>query len=159
MQELPEKYKENVKKAIDNIRIADHMLYVTYPVIKDKRLLIKTLEQVYDSIICIINSILQYDHIFKRVKLTNDARDNFEIFLNKCTKRYNITEEEISSILELITLVEKHKKSPVEFIRRDKIVIMEESLKTTTIDSESLKKYLVLAKNMVNKAKFGMSLN
>lgn len=153
-----EKHLESLNKAIKGIRIADHMLYVTYPVIKDKRLLLKSLDEVYDAIINIINSILQYDAGKKMITLTSDSRTNFEIFLEKSSKRYNLTPEEIKDILELISLMENHKKSPLEFSRRDKVIIMSDSLKTTAIDSERLKKYLSLAKNLINKAKFGMSI-
>jgi hypothetical protein len=153
-----EKYVENLEKAIKNIRIADHMIYVTFPVIKDKRLLLKTLDQVYDSVVCTINAILQYDYLYKRINLSSDAKQNFDTFINKSAKRYNLTLEEIQDLIELLTIVENHKKSSLEFLRRDKIVIMSESLKTIIIGSEKLKKYLNLAKNIVNKAKFGMNL-
>ena len=156
--ESQDKHIESLKKAIKSIRIADHMLYVTYPVIRDKRLLLKALDEVYDSIISIINAILQYDYLYKRINLTNDPKQNFDVFLNRCATRYNLTGEEISSIMELFAIIENHKKSPMEFLRKDKIVIMSESLKTVVIDSERLKKYLSLAKNLVNKAKFGMPI-
>ena len=156
MEELP--HIQMLTKAIKDIKISDHMIYVTYPVIKDKRLLMKALDQVYESIVSIINSILQYDFLNKRLELYKEPRANWDSFVNKCSRRYNITPEEITVISELFSLVESHKKSPIEFQRKDKIVIMSDSLKTTLIDSEKLKKYLNLAKNLVNKAKFGMSI-
>lgn len=158
MENPPEKHIESLNKAISNIRVADHMIYITYPVIKDKRLLIKTLEHINDSVVCTINSILQHDSAFKRITLYSNSRDNLEIFMSKCCQRYNITPEEKESIKELFYIVESHKKSPMEFSRREKIIIMSDSLKTSVIDSEKLKKYLSLAKNMINKAKFGFSM-
>lgn len=153
-----EKNIENLHKAIGNIRIADHMIYITYPVIKDKRLLIKALEHINDSVVCIINAVLQYEHINKRISLYADSKDNLEVFMLKCAQRYNITPEEKTEIRELLTTSESHRKSPMEFSRREKIVIMSDSLKTTMIDAEKLKKYLSLAKNLTNKAKFAMSI-
>jgi hypothetical protein len=156
--ENPEKHIESLNKAIKNMRIADHILYVTYPVIKDKRLLLKSLEEVYDAIVLIINSILQYDYLQRRIELANNPQHNLDIFITKCAKRYNLTTEELDEIINLINLMQNHKKSPMEFTRKDKVIILSESLKTTAIDSEKLKKYLYLAKNLINKAKFGMSL-
>ena len=154
-----EKHLESLQKAIQNMRISDHMLYVTYPVIKDKRLLLKALDQVSDSIILIINSILQYDYLNKRIELSKDNPNvNFEIFREKCSKRYNILPEEIIGINELFQLVESHRKSSVEFARKERIIIMTDNLKTNVIDSDKLKKYLNLAKSLINKAKFGMSI-
>jgi len=151
-------YISNLQKAIANIRIADHMVYVTYPVIKDKRLLLKALEQVSESVMQIVNAILQYDYLSDRVHLSKDSKINFESFINKCSKRYNITPEEIEYITELFSLGESHKKSPLEFIRRERIVIMSDNLKTVNLDSDRLKRYLNLAKSLVNKARFGMNL-
>ncbi|MEK6885842.1 MAG: hypothetical protein AABX17_02660 [Nanoarchaeota archaeon] len=149
---------ESLKKAVHNMRIADHMLYVTYPVIKDKRLLLKTLDQVYNSIIFTINSILQFDRLNKRITLASTAHENFDAFISKCVNRYNITQEEVATLKELLYLTENHRESALEFPRKEKIVIMSDALKTMVIDSERLKKYLNLAKSLVNKAKFGMSI-
>ncbi len=153
------KHLENLQKAVHDMRIADHMIYVTYPIIKDKRLLLKTLDQIYSSITLTINAILQYDYINKRVTLSKNAQENFDTFVTKCANRYNLTQEEIADIKELLYLTESHRKSPLEFSRKDRIVIMSENLKTAIIDSEKLKKHLNLAKNLINKAKFGMSLH
>jgi len=158
MSETPETYAESVEKAIKNIRIADHMLYVTYPVIKDKRLLLKALDQIYDSIICIINAVLQYDYLFKRIQICKDAQANFQTFLEKCARRYNITPEESLEITKIISLMNSHKKSPIEFQRKDRIIIMSDNLKTTSIDSENLKKCLTLAKSLVTKIRAVMKI-
>ncbi len=148
-----EPYIESINNAIKNIKVADHMLYVTFPVIKDKRLLMKVLDQTYDAVICTINAVLQYDHTFKRIKIQNDAQANFNIFLEKCARRYNITSEEAQEIVEIISLMSYHKKSSLEFQRKDKVVIMSDKLKTTTIDSEILRKYLTLAKSLITKVR------
>jgi len=154
-----EKHIESLQKAVKSIKIADHMLYVTYPVVKDKRLLLKALENVSEALIDVINAILQYDYLFKRIQLyKNDARLNFETFLNKCAKRYNISDEETFQLTEILKLAESHKKSPLEFLRKERVVIMSDSLKTNIIEPEKLKKYLSLAKMIVEKARFGMNI-
>lgn len=156
--ELIPKHLENLQKAVHNIRIADHMLYVTYPVIKDKRLLLKTLDEVYDSVILTINSVLQFDSLNNRITLSPIPHENFDTFVTKCVNRYNITQEELGDIKELLYLTESHRKSSVEFMRKEKVIVMSDTLKTTILDTERLKKYLNLAKSLVNKAKFGMSI-
>lgn len=154
-----EKYEESLNKATKEIKIADHILYVTYHIIKDKRLLIKALEQEYESLMNIINSILQYDYLWKRIQLYKDSRLNFDTFINKCSKRYNISEEEIREIKEFLLLIELHKKSPMEFMRREKVIIMSDSLKTNYIDYEKLKKYLEMVKRIIKKASFAWNKN
>ena len=90
-----EKPLENLKEAERIIKNADHMLYVTFPLIKDKRLILKILLETKTGITKCINSILQYDYLYKRITLRKDPRENFRIFENKCAERYSITKEVI----------------------------------------------------------------
>jgi hypothetical protein len=154
MPEGLEKYQESMKDALKNIRVADHIIYITYPVIKDKRLLLKSLDAIYDSIVNIINAVLQYEYIWKRVQIYSNPNDNFETFINKSSKRYNISPEDISGIQTLFSLVESYKKSAMEFMRKEKIVIMSPGLSTTTLDAEKVKKYLSLARRIFEKVRF-----
>ena len=149
-----EKYQENLQNALKSLKIADHIVYITYPVIKDKRLLLKSLDSVYEAMVNIINSFLQYDHIWKKIQLTNDSKNNFEIFINRSSKNNNITRLEIEEILEFFSVIEAHRKSPMEFKRKEKIVIMNQDLHTTMIDSEKIKRYISLTRRIFEKARF-----
>lgn len=154
---MPEKYIESLRKAIRSLQIADHMAYITYPVVKDKRLLLKILENIYETFILTINAILQHDYLWKKITLYKDPKSNFRTFSMNCAPRYHISKEQVSEILEILALVEKHKRSPLEFTRKDKVIIMSESLKTTVIDIEKIKQYLVLSKKILEKANLGIS--
>ena len=148
-----EKYQENLANAIKNLSIADHIVYVTYPIIKEKKLLLSSIDRIYEALMNIINAILQHDYIWKRIKLYQNPKDNFDVFINKCAKHYGLNNEEITSIFELISLVEMHKKSPMEFLRREKIIILMDNLQTKTIDSNTLKHYLNMVKSILTKAR------
>ena len=63
---MPEKFEELIENAKRHIRIADHIAYVTFPLVKEKRLLLKVLDDTYLVMINIINAILQYDYVYKR---------------------------------------------------------------------------------------------
>jgi hypothetical protein len=148
-----EQYLESLNLALKSLKIADHIIYVTYPVIKDKKLLLKSLDSLYESLIYMINAVLQYDYMFKRIKLYEESHENFRTFTERCAKRYNITNEEIDEIKKLISLAEKHKKSSVEFQRNEKVILMSESLSTTPIDMETMKKSANLIKIIFSKIK------
>ena len=101
-----------------------------------------------------INSILYYEHLWKRITLRNDSRDNLDIFLNKCSTNYGLGKEDMQDITTLIKIVENHKKAQIEFRRNEKVVIMSETLATITIDSELIKRYISLARRLFEKARF-----
>jgi len=146
-----EKFLENIEEAKKTIRTVDHMIYVTFPLIKDKRLLLKILQEIKIAVTSCINSILQYEYLYKRISLYKNSKENFNTFVKKCASRYRIDEEEIKLILELFDLAKKHKESPFEFIKEEKVVILSESLKPKTFTIENAKEFLSLAKNILKK--------
>jgi hypothetical protein len=146
-----EKFLENLIAAEKTLQTADHMIYVTFPLIKDKRLLLKVLQETKNAMTDCINSILQYEYIYKRITLYKDSKENFRTFTEKCAPRYNITREEISLILDLFDIIEKHKQSPFEFVKDDKIVILSSSMQPKTLTIEKTKEFLITAKGIVKK--------
>ena len=113
------------------------------------RNLIKIFDEIYKSIINSINSILHYEYLYKRIKLFNNHHDNLQTFTTKCAKTYNLSNEQIKKIKEIIEVNKKHKESSMEFVKKDKIVILSDSLGTKTIDIYTIKEYLIIAKELV----------
>ncbi len=146
-----EKFLENLQEAQKIIQIMDHMIYVTFPLIKDKKIITKILTETKKAITNCINSILQYEYLYKRITLYKDAKTNFRIFIKKCCPYYKITQEEVDLIIELFELVEKHEQSTVEFLKNEKVVILSENLKTETITIEKVKKFFNLSKEIMRK--------
>lgn len=147
------KFLENIYEAERTIRKIDHILYITYPLVKDKRLLIKTLIETKIAITRLINSILQYDYLYKRVRLYKKPQENFRIFIEKCAPRYNITKKQLKLILELFGIVQKHKDSPFEFRKNEKLVILSETSIPKVIVLENNKEFLEVAKQILEKTK------
>ena len=54
-----EKFIEYLDSSARNLRTADHMAYVTYPLLKEKRILFEILNNIYTSVLNIVNAILQ----------------------------------------------------------------------------------------------------
>jgi hypothetical protein len=148
-----EKFLENIIAAEKKIQIVDHMIYVTFPLIKDKRLLLKILQEIKNAVMDCISSILQHEYLYKRIILYKNPKSNFKIFIEKCTPRYQITKEEINLILELFDFIEKHRESPFEFIKDDKVIILSNDLNPKTLTIEKTKEFLMLVKNILRKTR------
>ncbi len=148
-----EKFLENIVAAEKKIQVADHMIYVTFPLIKDKRLLLKILQEIKNAVMNCISSILQYEYLYKRITLYKNPKSNFKIFIEKCAPRYQITKEEINLILELFDFIEKHKESPFEFIKDDKVIILSNSLDPKTLTIEKTKEFLMFVKSILRKTR------
>ncbi|MCK5149592.1 hypothetical protein KAJ87_01555 [Candidatus Pacearchaeota archaeon] len=148
-----EKFLESIQEAEKIIKNVDHMIYITFPLIKEKKLLLKILLETKIAIANCINSILQYEYIYKRITLYKSAKTNFMTFIQKCSQKYEITKQEIKLILELFDIIEKHKHSPIEFIKNEKIIILSENLNPKIITIEKIKEFLLLSKSILTKTK------
>lgn len=146
-----EKFQENLKEAIKSLQIADHMTYVTFPLVNERRLLLKIFDEIYKSVISCINAILNYEYLYKRIKLYSDNYDNFQTFAEKCAKNYQINNEQVKKIREILLINKQHKQSAMEFVKNKKVVILSDNLGTQTLDIFKIKQYLLLAKELLMK--------
>lgn len=152
METIANNANELLNKAEHSLRTADHMVYITYPLIKENLLLKKILEELYNSANLIVQAILSYENTYKRLDL-QDAKTNWLSFKEKCAPRFNITPTEIQALSELFGLTEKYHNSSMDFIRKDKLVIMSNNLRIESINLEQFKKYLGLVKVLLLKAR------
>ena len=95
-----------------------------------------------------MNAILNYEASYKRIRLYNGFNDNLDTFI-RIGKNYNLSNEQIKRIKEFIDLNKKHKQSAMEFVKQDKVVIMSDNLRTQILDLIIIKKYLLLAKELM----------
>lgn len=147
---IQEKFIESLSNAERAFQTADHLTYITFPLVKEKRLLLKILTEINVCLLNMINAVLQYEYYYKRIEIYRDARENFNTFKD-IAQSYNINQEQLKKIVDIMMLAEKHKKSPFEFVKDDKIVIMSDSMHTDTINLEKIKSYLVEVKETLKK--------
>jgi len=144
-------FNEMLDKAESYLKTADHLIYITYPLIKENVIIKTVLDNLHKTVINVVKSILNYEGLYKRIQLIHENAD-INTF-QRCAPRFNITVQEISTIKEIFSLAEKRQESTMEFIRRDKLVIMSDNLKTESISLEQLKKYLNILKIILHKTK------
>ncbi|MBW2988262.1 hypothetical protein DRJ48_00300 [Candidatus Woesearchaeota archaeon] len=145
-----EKFQEAQSKAEKSLRIADHMLFVTYPLVKDDKLLISILENIFISLSNTIASVLYYERLFKRIPPFHDTFDSkFHLFVEKIMPRYKIDKKYRELIERVHHLVAKHKHAPVEFTRGGKYVICTNDYNISTLSVEELKEFVREAKELL----------
>ncbi|MEK6860303.1 MAG: hypothetical protein AABX54_05820 [Nanoarchaeota archaeon] len=143
-----QQFQDNLAKAIRHLQIADHMAYVTYPLINDRRLILKIFEEIYQSIINLIIAIVDYETFSKDLNILKHEEEKIKRFFD-IYSRNHLTVEQIIKIKEIIEINQKHKQSAVEFIRKDRIIIMLDNLKTHSLDIKTIKSYLLTAKEFL----------
>lgn len=151
---MEEGHERIISEAVKSLKTADHLTYITYPVVKDNKLLIKIVENVYISLVMVMEGLLYYDRYYKRIGPFADNFDSrLDVFKNKVGRRYNFDREFIVLLLDLKKIIEDHKKSPMVFQRSDRVVICSDRYRMKTLNIDDVKHYIGKAKPFISKAR------
>ena len=146
-----EKFQELRELSKKKVAIADHILTQTYPLIKDAKLLLAVIENIFLALSYSMSSLLHHERYIKRIPVFSDNfTSKFNLFITKCVPMYNFKKDYILLIQNIKEILVAHKKSPVEFLRKDRFVICGDNYNLTTISYEQTKNYLSLTKLFVN---------
>tara|TARA_Y100000310_G_scaffold344244_1_gene455950 strand:- start:10464 stop:10949 length:486 start_codon:yes stop_codon:yes gene_type:complete len=152
MENIHGRFIDVLTEAEELWRSADHLVYITMPVVQDEKLLIRALENLHKSLVLAISTILKFEYLYKRVDLGKDTRKNLDMFFGKCAVRYGLNEKDCELIREIMFLGKKHKESGFEFSKKGKVVILDDSLKTSELDTEKVKSFLSLGKRLLEES-------
>ena len=146
-----EKFQELREEALKNLKNADHMLGVTYPLIGDTKILLNVADNIFLALTNAMGAILHHDRLFKYIPPFNDNFEGkFMMFKNKVLKRYNIDLEYAKLIQEIKDVIILHKNSPVEFKRKDRYIICTDNYRMVAITVNMLKDYLKKTKEFIS---------
>jgi len=146
-----EKFQELKVISKKKIQIADHVLTQTYPLIQDAKLLLAALENIFLALTNSIGSLLYYERLFKKIPPFQDNfSSKFNMFRAKCVPKYNFNRDQIELILDIKDIILQHKKSPVEFTRKDSFIICSDNYNMKTISLDKIKDYLSKAKLFID---------
>jgi hypothetical protein len=147
-----EEHQEYISEAIKKIKTADHILVMTYPLVKDPKLLLTVIEKTYLGMKDAVYSIIAYERLWKRIPYASDSfQDKLRVFQQRIIDNYNIEKKYINKIQELAETIKEHKESTIEFARKEKFVICSKNYKLNTITKESIKKDVEEGKRFVEK--------
>jgi len=148
MQEAS-KYLSEANKLL---RTADHLTYVTYPLVKDNKLIISIIKSLADAMSKAVDALLYYDKYYKRIMtLPKDFQSRLEIFRGNCAPRYNINVAYLTLIKDLKTIEYESGRAPMEFVRKDQYVIAQNNFKIRTLTYQKVKDYVNLSKGFFEK--------
>ena len=132
-------------KPLQSLIIADHLLSTTYPLVKDPKVLLGVLTNLDLTYAWVMKHVVDKDGLFRSTTFGG----RFEQF--KHIVEGKLSTGEIESIRIIHELHEEHKKSPVEFVRKQQLVICSDTYGLKTLSHTSLKEHIRHAKSIVNK--------
>ena len=118
-----ENYHMLIKQAKRAFETADHLAYVTYPLIKETKLIITITGHLDNAVRDAVQALFEYERMYKRISyIPNEFMTRMEMMKTSILPRYGM-QEYINTMTELRKIMEDHKKSSMEFVRNDKIFI------------------------------------
>ena len=145
--------KESYSSMLKHFNTADHLVFVTYPLVKDVKLLLQVVDSLYKSMVLMVDVLLVYERTYRRIgSYSDNYEQKLQIFRDYCVPRYGFSKEFFPLLDELRVLVEAHRSSPVEFKRDDMYIICNEDYQMRTISLEQVKGYVLNAKPFILKA-------
>ena len=148
MDQIP----ELLANASKLLATADHLAFVTYPMVKEPKLAFTISEHLYNACVNAMDALLYYEYRYKRLDILPDKfTTKVIIFKQQIGPRYNIDRSQILAIEDMHNLLEDRKKSQVEFRKHDKMVMFHPDYEIKTLTMEKVKSYVYEAKSFLEK--------
>ncbi len=148
---MPADYLAAKAKAKQQYDAAFHLLKVTFPLVKDPKLLLGVVHNLFASMEATMDAILAYERQLRYIpSYQEDFQSRFNLFRLRCLKRNNIPTEYPMLMQELQEILALHKKSPMEFQRGNSLVICDRNYLLKTISLRELQQYVEQAKGFLD---------
>ncbi|MBI4153933.1 hypothetical protein HY501_01220 [Candidatus Woesearchaeota archaeon] len=142
-----------VEEARKKLSIADHFMFVTYPMVKETKMLKTIMDHTADAVFMAMKGLLESERKEKRIMhLTGNFYADLEIFRREVAPRHKFTPKDSLLLQELKSFTESKKKSHMEFVRGEKYVFTFEDFSMKVFNEEKVKKVIEAASAFITKA-------
>ena len=147
-----ELFQELIIEANKAFKTADHLIYVTYPLVNDVKLIVTIVDNLNKALLYGVEALLQYEYLYKRISfMPREFSDKIEVFKSYCIPKYNISRESLLLVSDIKNLVEHRKNSPIEFVRSEKFVMCTSDYKMRVLNYDKVKNFTLLTREFINK--------
>jgi hypothetical protein len=146
-----ERFQASWETAQRKLKVADHMLTMTYPLVNDPKLLLNITVNILESMESAMSSVLEFERLFKRVPPYDEDFDGkLVVFQQSIVPEKNIPRNYVVAMNELRELIRYHKDSHIEFVRKDRMVMADDNYRLKTLSPGDIKKRLQTAKDFLH---------
>ncbi len=144
--------KQLISEAINEVKVADHMLTMTYPLIRDPKMLIAILQKLLNASNKALDTAIRLEYEWKRINaIPQNFNAKIDILRKGFIKEYNFTNQEIKTVKDIYRIILEHKNASIEFSRHEKFIISDNDYRLRTISVDQIKRYIPLVKSFIEK--------
>ena len=119
-----ERYDECISKAKQSLLIGEQVLKITFPLLKENKLLLVVLERIHDSHIQMLQGVLTYERERRTIP---PFQANFESMCNmlelRLEKKYSPAGKEIELLKIVAQTIKFHKDAVIAFSRKNTLIL------------------------------------
>jgi hypothetical protein len=142
-----EQYEFLKEKAFEKLNTADHLLFTTYPVVRDPKLLMSVLENINTGLNYAVACVLHHQRSLNKIPYFEETnKSRLEMFKNAVAPNLGLNPSYVKLISDVRATVLANKKSPVTFVKNDKLVICSPKYDIKALDANIVKRQLFEAK-------------
>lgn len=147
-----EKIRAAVVQANNFFRVADHLAYVSYPLLKDNKLLLIIAKNLYMAGAKGMDAVIYRERFYKRIDfLPSDFNLRVQVFETEIAPKLNIKPNVAKAVRELKFILNQYKDSPVAFSRKDNFIICNNDYSLVkTVDMQMLKSYILVMREFLH---------
>jgi hypothetical protein len=138
---MGEMHKDLLQQARKQIELADHMLYVTYPLVQEMKFLLSIMERVTCAARLALQSMLEYEYYYKRLDAYNKTFvSEISIYKNKIEQKYKMDVRYFRLFQKLMDIQKFDKESIFKFKKGDKYILSTSEYSMSVLDLDLVKK-------------------
>ena len=147
-----ENYQELINKAQKEIDSSDHLLFVTYNIVKDSKFVFSVTNQLIDAVKYALEALLEFERKSKLIE-PYPKQFNFMVdtFKKKVAERREFDERTLTFLNKLVSMEQTIDTSSIHFRRGDTYVLADEEFGTQAIELQTIKSYFSSAQEFASK--------
>lgn len=147
-----ENIRKLLKDAQEKMLRADHLAFMTYPQVKEPKMLALVVDNANAVFLDCMEALLCYERMYKRINpVKGDFDSELRVFRTHCCKRYGYPESVLGMVSEVKHLADKKRSCPVEFQRKESYMLCSEDYKLDSLNAKKVQSYVQEAKRFLNK--------
>lgn len=145
-------HSELIQQAKREIELADHLIYVTYPLIKEAKFLLSIAEHVTRAAELALQALLTYEREYKRIDpFAKNFAVMIDVFHPEVERRYNFGAEHTHLLRKLAEFKQHNSESIMRFRRKDKYILTTQQYDMQVLDLDKVKRMCEATKKFVEK--------
>lgn len=128
-------------KAIQQLKTAEHLLEITFPLVKDPKLLIGVINNLNSCLNHGMEAVFHEDFLVPK-----SLNGKIDVLL----KKHNLPQEHVKLIRKVNQLIISHKESPVVFKRGDRQIICNENYDVEVISAKEVRNLIDTTKEFLS---------